>query len=182
MATRDRSASICVSCSKNEIKSRSLCGRCYQRFSKSGELNSFPLEPPRIKSQCKNHPTRLAVARKLCDSCYRIVVRGCPTQRARIQRYEKHRNKQLREQAIKFLGGICKCCGYTWLPALCIDHPNGDGARRRRGGEPTGDTLYLGIISGKFLSSDFQILCANCNIAKGIKLKCPHETEVLQML
>lgn len=66
----------------------------------------------------------------------------------------------------------CACCGDDTYDFLTIDHIDGNGAKHRREVVKT-----LGIcrwlIKNNF-PSGFQILCMNCNFAKGKYGACPH--------
>lgn len=72
----------------------------------------------------------------------------------------------------KYGGVICKCCGETTIEFLSLDHIAGDGAKHRReiGG---GANTYRWIIKNNF-PPGFQVLCMNCNFAKGKSKYCPH--------
>ena len=67
----------------------------------------------------------------------------------------------------------CACCGVKGLIFLSIDHMNGDGAKHRKeiGG---GDKIYRWLIKNNF-PTGFQVLCYNCNVAKGVLSQCPHK-------
>lgn len=83
-------------------------------------------------------------------------------------------------------GGVCACCGEDNLDFLTLDHVNGDGAAERldrggKGGE------YARLRSQGFPGKDrYQVLCWNCNCAKGVRDACPcrtyrrNVTEILQ--
>lgn len=71
--------------------------------------------------------------------------------------------KALRARAVTYLGGRCALCAYDADPrALVLDHINGGGGAERRGGMTTRAPLNA-IFAG---SSDYQLLCANCNQTK----------------
>lgn len=65
----------------------------------------------------------------------------------------------------------CKCCNEKTYEFLCIDHINGNGNAHRK--EVGLGHVYQWLISNKF-PSGFQVLCHNCNMAKGFYGKCPH--------
>lgn len=77
-----------------------------------------------------------------------------------------------------FLGGSCKCCGVNNPSMLNIDHIYNDGALRRSKGEGTGVNLCRRILNGVVESSDFQLLCANCNYSKLRNGSCVHVKEI----
>ena len=65
----------------------------------------------------------------------------------------------------------CACCGENIIEFLSIDHINGNGNKHRkiigRGGLP-------GWIIKNNFPKGFQVLCHNCNFAKGHYGQCPH--------
>jgi hypothetical protein len=75
-------------------------------------------------------------------------------------------------------GGRCACpgCTETHSAFLCIDHINGDGASHRKIIGP-GNQIYRWLYANNF-PEGFQVLCANCNMAKGTGSidRCPHNT------
>ncbi len=75
----------------------------------------------------------------------------------------------LRIRVLKHYGGDppkCACCGELEIEFLTIDHVNGvdHSLPNSNGGSPPGE---------------FQILCWNCNCAKGKLGYCPHKRKEL---
>lgn len=70
----------------------------------------------------------------------------------------------------------CACCGEGAIEFLSIDHVNNDGniERRKLGSRGRGLPLYLRIIEAKW-PAEYQVLCFNCNLAKGFFGYCPHK-------
>lgn len=66
----------------------------------------------------------------------------------------------------------CACCGEKEYQFLTIDHINGKGREERRK-EGMGSSFYRYLIKNNF-PKGFQVLCMNCNFAKGHYGKCPH--------
>jgi hypothetical protein len=96
--------------------------------------------------------------------------------------HEKHREeerqkarsrlKSLRLFVIETYGGKCNCCGESHIEFLQIDHVNGTNKDKKRG-----DELLLEVRKSGY-SSEYQVLCANCNFAKRNTNICPvHERE-----
>lgn len=63
----------------------------------------------------------------------------------------------------------CACCGENEVKFLTLDHING----RSDGQRAAGTALVQWIRKMKY-PSGFQVLCFNCNCAKGFWGKCPH--------
>ena len=71
---------------------------------------------------------------------------------------------------------ICACCGYDDLRFLALDHIVG------RKHLPPNETNLNGILLWKYVKvtgfkEGFQVLCYNCNIAKGPRRYCPHQLD-----
>ena len=93
-------------------------------------------------------------------------------------REEGHRRalygRKLKVTCFEAYGGTrCRCCGETIIEFLTIDHVDGGGREHRRK-IGNGRSMYqhlrkLGYPAG------YQVLCYNCNCAKGFYGVCPHE-------
>lgn len=98
--------------------------------------------------------------------------------------YERNRDKELRLKAFEMYGGqICTCCGETQYEFLCIDHINGGGNQHRT--LAIGDKKCAGSKMCRWLKTNnypegYQVLCHNCNMAKGFYGYCPHTKKVLE--
>ena len=93
----------------------------------------------------------------------------------KVRRSLKKCRTQIREEVINFYSNNdpkCACCGEKEFAFLSIDHIHNDGAKDRntRG---TGSNLYRSLKRENF-PRGFQILCHNCNMAKGFYGQCPH--------
>jgi len=80
-----------------------------------------------------------------------------------------------RAEMFSCLGSACACCGYNDKRFLSLDHINNDGWKERNTRRSAG---IVGQKLAKKLGWDktrYQILCFNCNLAKGFnKGVCPH--------
>ena len=116
----------------------------------------------------------------LMQACHtgRPCVQGDPNEEGR----RKHREYWIRYKIEVFNaygGPICHCCGESHLECLSIDHINNDGATHRKeltGDARNGSNLYTWLRTNGF-PPGYQVLCMNCNFAKGHFGVCPHETE-----
>jgi len=78
-----------------------------------------------------------------------------------------------RLEGIAAYGGKCACCGESQIEFLTLDHING------RGDEPqriTGQKAWARLKARGWPKDNFQLLCFNCNCAKGVYGRCPHQT------
>ena len=94
---------------------------------------------------------------------------------ARVVEGNKRYRKLARLQAIETYGGKCKCCGEQRLQFLAIDHIDGNGTEHRKN-VIGNQTVALWLKRNKY-PQGFQVLCHNCNSAKGFYGFCPHQVE-----
>lgn len=89
----------------------------------------------------------------------------------------RHRGGRLlyRISALLAYGWSCACCGEDRYEFLVIDHVNGGGNKHRNeiGG---GHLIYYWLADNDY-PQGFQVLCQNCNSARGHYGYCPHEEE-----
>ena len=82
--------------------------------------------------------------------------------------------KKLRIACLSFYGGNppkCNCCKENTYEFLAIDHINGGGNKHKK--ERGCSSLYAWLVRNNF-PDGFQVLCHNCNLAKGFYGACPH--------
>jgi len=84
---------------------------------------------------------------------------------------------RMRLQMIDAYGGKCACCGESTKEFLTIDHIKNDGCKKRKEGEPIGAALYRKLKEKNWPKEDYQLLCMNCNFAKGHWKICPHQRQ-----
>jgi hypothetical protein len=83
----------------------------------------------------------------------------------------------IRLEAFEKYGGTqCRCCGENLVEFLSLDHINNNGAADRRSGSRSGHVLYEKLKRAGW-PSGYQVLCYNCNCAKGFFGECPHQRE-----
>ena len=91
------------------------------------------------------------------------------------RRKNRERHQKLRTEVLSHYGGSppkCVCCGEATEKFLSIDHVNGGGREHRR--RMRASSIYEGLRK-EGLPGGFQVLCYNCNCAKGFYGTCPHE-------
>lgn len=93
---------------------------------------------------------------------------------------EKRNNvvRELRLEILNHYGRHCSCCGETEEAFLCIDHIYGNGNKHRREIKSQGGPHFYSWLKRHNYPDGFQVLCHNCNMAKGFYGKCPHQKSV----
>jgi len=118
----------------------------------------------------KNKDKILAKNRKWGKENKEIVIGYGDKNRKR----QKEKRDERRFEVLSIYGGNppkCKCCGETEIKFLGIDHINGGGLKHRK--EIRG-SIYVWLEKNNY-PNGYQVLCHNCNLAKGFYDKCPHE-------
>ena len=95
--------------------------------------------------------------------------------RKRKQSFKKY-NQKLRLEVLIHYGGNppkCACCGESHIEFLTIDHIHG-GGRKHSKITGLGTSFYKWLRKNNF-PDGFQVLCWNCNCAKGHYGYCPHD-------
>lgn len=97
--------------------------------------------------------------------------------RNRLNKLARDRTLKLKIETINSYGGKCACCAEAGVWFLGIDHINNDGNIERYKYNRSGFKLYSYLKSQGFPKDKYQLLCHNCNFAKGHMGKgiCPHK-------
>lgn len=103
--------------------------------------------------------------KQLCNVCAAGIMRQ---QRAkpnsRHKEVYKASRERLRNDIFTAYGNKCNICGQTQEIYLQIDHINGDGHKHRKESSPS--TIYNDIRKEGYPKDKYQLLCANCHLAK----------------
>lgn len=190
-----------MTCNAATLKQCSECkewkdretGFCRNRSNRDGRnkycrtCNSKKAVDRRLKNRQRNSQGVCRLGEKRCAACKELKLKtdfglklsesdglsalcsACIASRDRRYRAAN------RMRILDAYGNKCACCGETRHEFLAVDHVNNDGAKHRREFSSTA-MVYPDIIRRNF-PPDFQILCFNCNCAKGIYGKCPHQLE-----
>ncbi len=114
----------------------------------------------------------------LCAKCNRGRARFgiCPHHQAPSPTTGKAAiRRKRRQETISRYGDGCKCCGENHWAFLEFDHVNDDGAEHRLVVKSA--KLVSWIIANNYPDT-IQLLCSNCNKAKGLYGTCPHQKEI----
>lgn len=104
----------------------------------------------------------------------KVCSEKCKLKRKRQVRniHSKKTHIENRLKAIEHYGGKCTCCGESQYEFLAIDHIDKTGGKERK--NITTRAFYNNFRKGLF-PKNYQLLCHNCNCAKGFYGQCPHE-------
>lgn len=83
-----------------------------------------------------------------------------------------------KKEIFQAYGGQCVCCGESNSIFLTIDHVDGKGSEHRKLiglSSPTGKSFYHWLKKQGYPKDNYQILCFNCNFAKHVLGRCPHQ-------
>lgn len=94
-------------------------------------------------------------------------------QNPKIIEYRKEYARQKRIECLNHYGNKCVCCGETEPKFLSFDHINGGGTKHRN---IIRRNITEWLVKNNF-PTGFQILCHNCNQAKGFYGICPHQAK-----
>jgi hypothetical protein len=87
----------------------------------------------------------------------------------------------IKREVIDAYGGHCTCCGEENVEFLTLDHIYNDGSTHRKT-VCSGSGFYIKLKNSGFPQGQLQVLCFNCNMAKGIYGQCPHVLMIRERL
>lgn len=87
----------------------------------------------------------------------------------------KEKDREHRRDAISRYGGKCQCCGVAEYEFLTFDHVGGWGATHRATTKYAWSIVKWLRREGFPQDGTIQLLCWNCNCARGVYGFCPHE-------
>lgn len=160
-----------------------ICPRCSREY--DGHYKTCP-DCRRRNNEVKAAYRARNISKGLCESCgirppddglkrCRVCLDGgnkTPPERKKVLWGAWH--SKLRRETIGAYGGRCACCGEDDWRFLTVDHTHSNGAehRKMRHGK-----IYSFLKQHNFPQGPYQLLCMNCNWAKGIYGRCPHEMD-----
>jgi hypothetical protein len=153
----------------HERRAKGLCIYC--RNSAEPGLGTCRVHLDKAKER---HAKR--TAQGLCKSCDSPREENgvyCLSHRTALTQQTKAHHNKKRRQIVVAYGGACVCCGEDTFEFLTFDHVHNDGADHRRQIGRTSQLLAW-IIKNDYPDT-LQLLCYNCNCAKGFHGVCPHQ-------
>jgi len=156
------------------------CNRKRQRINRNGYDTGDLSLRERSCRDCGEKDISKLCPDKNCRLGVKNLCKSCGAKRMQAQRnkpHSKHKenkrnsNKKLRIKVLEAYGNKCVICGEKHYEFLAIDHVNDNGAEHRRSiGD--GNQVLREIIKENYPNT-YQILCHNCNNAKGFYKRNP---------
>jgi len=167
----------CQNCRKAEVAYHdnadraAKCCHCHKRNRADGFTTcQYCLDKHRARNEAKKEQGLCRYSAN-CRNRTENALAYCEFHRQRGIERNTARRYARRKLVIDTYGGRCNCCGENEFKFLAIDHVNGGGQKEGA----FGPFLVRRVIVEGF-PERFQILCHNCNHAKGIYGTCPHKT------
>jgi hypothetical protein len=136
------------------------------------------------------HPIHHQVYRQVFDQRHPGRLKEIAQKSVRLHRedkttYVREYRRRIRQEMFAAYGSVCACCGEHRIEFLSLDHLNNDGWHHRmqftKNGRYGQSQLILDLRKRGWPKEGLQILCMNCNHAKGrrgnLTHECPHERE-----
>lgn len=160
----------------SEYEERKYCSiPCFNEFQRIPKISEYYCpQCKKIKSEGDFYYRKNGRAYKPCKKCCR-KYHTTDKRRRYINEYNKNAHRRVRQEILNAYGHTCACCGETKAEFLCVDHINNDGGEERRKGLQ-GKRLWDYIKRIGYPKDRYQLLCHNCNQAKGYYGYCPHQT------
>jgi len=143
------------------------CSKCGEEYPLSGFLAR--------KGKCRKLGDIHAECRRCANNRRQLSYKNNPANRIKILERQHKQYRQLITETLEHYGGRCSCCGVSIFEFLTFDHINGRRPEHRNR-QYSGLTLVKWIISNNY-PEEIQVLCYNCNCAKGHHGGCPHNKE-----
>lgn len=189
---RRRNAGLCINCEGEPEPERLRCKSCADRHKRKRRAKRKRWV---AEGRCQICGSKDVIKGKSCRKCRKRQNLGLAAKKVErlnqglcshcgLERPEAGKKQcgscldrklqdytDLREDVIAGYGAKCTCCGESNRYFLAIDHVNNNGAAERR--EMGGATMLRRIRKANF-PPEYQLLCFNCNSAKGYFGSCPH--------
>jgi hypothetical protein len=160
-----------------------MCRACRNAADKAKQERWVKAHPEEAKARYRRYEETNNARRRdryLNDPHYKAQNRAAVRryqEKNRVRLIEKLRehHRSCRQIVIALYGGQCACCNEDHWQFLALDHVNGGGNRHRKTESVT--SLYRRLAKIGVVDPAFQLLCHNCNLARGFYGVCPHEIE-----
>lgn len=162
-----------------ELRQKGLCERC-------GQTDILVTKTMRqgCITEARNRTKRRKARRDhagMCIQCGQTeqqqTNKRCVDCAAKKSDHERIARRRRREEMFTAYGNRCACCGESQFEFLTLDHINNDGAAHRKELGGNVPDLVCRDLRKRGWPEGYQLLCWNCNCAKGFYGECPHKKE-----
>lgn len=164
---RWRKEGRCDNCGGDPEEGKRKCARCGDGAKKAS-----------ARSREKNGSSRKYYRdRKEAGLCTHCGERPCTPTSVNCEicsDFEWGRRLRIKQEVISKYGGKCICCGEKNVMFLSLDHRDGGGTKERKDSRVIGTRLYRSLRKTP-VDPKYQVMCYNCNFAKGDRGVCPHQ-------
>lgn len=140
---------------KKKDGTQNYCKECVKKAKRISYLKNPEIYRQQVRNWRKNNPEKVKEIHRKNNLKLRMEV---------LNAYSNGKPK-------------CKCCGEKEIKFLAIDHINNDGNKERKKLKFWGYKFYLWLKRNNFPQNGYQVLCHNCNMAKGFYKICPHQQQ-----
>lgn len=161
-----RERGVCISCGQPREPGRVRCRPCLDKHAIAVQVCIDRSKANGLCIRCHHRPQ--ASDRVYCREC--IIS-------------TKARRTEVRMKVLVAYSGdppFCCCCGERHYEFLALDHIHNNGAQERKSkkGRPQYSNMaIMARLVRQNFPPGYQVLCHNCNCAKGWFGSCPHERE-----
>jgi hypothetical protein len=169
---------VCPRCGVNPPQpERRLCKACVDHTTANAKQRIAKYRLAGL-CMCGNRPVEGC---RLCVRCQERSARGRLASGTKQAVWLRNKIKLLRKKVFDAYNNKCNCCGETHEVFLQLDHVHNNGAEHKRA-VGRDQLAILNSVLDLGCPPDFQILCANCHLAKTMGVECPHleEQDVLK--
>jgi hypothetical protein len=163
---RWRKEGRCDNCGQEPESGKRKCVRCSGHSKRASARNR-----EKNGSSRKYYQDRKAAG--LCTHCGERPKTPTSVNCEVCNDFEWGRRIRIKQEVMSKYGGECVCCGEDNVMFLSLDHKDGGGTKERDDSNIMGTRLYRSL---RKLPVDpkYQVMCYNCNFAKGDRGICPH--------
>lgn len=152
---------------------------CSEEDAQNGTLrcNHCGVAQPIVEFRTKRTGRRNRTCNTCCEKASASFMEFNGKHDNKYYKMRSARVQEVKREVIEHYGGCCACCGETDVRFLSLDHKNGDGAEHRKQlARASGSRIWYWARNNGY-PPIFQVLCYNCNFAKGRKHQCPHQSD-----
>lgn len=162
---------------ERNYKLKLKCLVCYDEVIRTSSFQKYCKDCSKeIRREYKRKQERIRMSKPGKKEHLRMIQKVWKeNNKTRLIEKGKRLRNEFRISILNRYGGKCACCGITEPKFLAIDHIDGGGNKHRKSLKSKGGSAFYAWLRRSGYPTGFQVLCHNCNMAKGFYGKCPHK-------